>query len=203
MLFTGRKYAILIPFENIDKEQIGSAYPVDTFLDGDVRIQPGGYILCPEVEREKVGKQNPNLIVLGYEKKSVDEYGDKLLEQVLGYKKEGIGHMTLRNESDEKKIYDILNKTNIKQHGPHGGTPEFEQEKTKNIIDVVLSMIKITKDEIVSQDAYEKLMELLRNKVVQSTFINGGSRSIIEYMFDETKIPKGYLKEQILEQLRN
>ena len=109
----------------------------------------------------------------------------------------------MRNESDEKKIYDILNKTNIKQHGPHGGTPEFEQEKTKNIIDVVLSMIKITKDEIVSQDAYEKLMELLRNKVVQSTFINGGSRSIIEYMFDETKIPKGYLKEQILEQLRN
>ena len=201
--FTGRKYAILIPFENIDKEQLGSAYPVDTFLDGDVRIQPGGYILCPEVEREKVGKQNPNLIVLGYEKESVDEYGDKLLEQVLGYKKEGIGHMTLRNESDEKKIYDILNKTNIKQHGPHGGTPEFEQEKTKNIIDVVLSMIKITKDEIVSQDAYEKLMELLRNKVVQSTFINGGSRSIIEYMFDETKIPKGYLKEQILEQLRN
>lgn len=88
--FTGRKYAILIPFENIDKEQIGSAYPVDTFLDGDVRIQPGGYILCPEVEREKVGKQNPNLIVLGYEKESVDEYGDKLLEQVLGYKKEGI-----------------------------------------------------------------------------------------------------------------
>lgn len=85
------KYAIIIPFEKIDKDNIVGGITVDTYTKGSVQIPQGSYILCPQTEIKRIESLTKNLNVVGYEGENVTGYANMFLSKVLGYKKEKIG----------------------------------------------------------------------------------------------------------------
>lgn len=93
------KYAILIPFDKIDKDIIAGGTTVDTYTKGSVQIPQGSYILCPQSEIEKLESLTRNLNVVGYEGENVTGYANMFLSQVLGYKKESIGEQSWKEET--------------------------------------------------------------------------------------------------------
>ena len=84
------RYAILIPFENIPNEKIGSAAPMDTFTKGSIKLQENCWLLCPKDEVIQLQEENPGIRVIGYEGESVLGYSSPFLS-ALGYRAEDVG----------------------------------------------------------------------------------------------------------------
>ena len=101
------KYAIIIPMDKIDTENIVGGTPVDTYTKGSVQIPEGSYILCPQAEAEKIENVTRNLSVVGYEGENVTGYANMFLSQVLGYKKEDIGEHSWEGQ-DSLAVSDIF-----------------------------------------------------------------------------------------------
>ena len=63
------KYAVLSPFEKLDKSNLISAIPNDTFFNSSVTIPENSYILVPQDELDLVSKElqnNSNINIIGY-----------------------------------------------------------------------------------------------------------------------------------------
>lgn len=188
--FDGRKYAILLPAE---KANITNACSVDTFLTGNVEVPIGGFILCPEREVQEISKKTKNLVVIGYEGKSVDNYANLFLEKVLGYKLEEIGSLLWGNEDDEKKFVNICNKNNLRQGGPHGGTTEMKQETAKTVTDTFCSLFSVMKDNVDDKKTYNAMKERLKMILVVSNW----DEKPIQSLLDSKIMPKNYFFDQI------
>lgn len=81
-----KKYAILIPFNDIPKDDIKSSRPEDTYILGGVTLTKNSWILVPKGEKETVQKNNPLVNIIEYEGPNVSGYANQLIKY-LGYKK--------------------------------------------------------------------------------------------------------------------
>lgn len=195
--FDHRKYAVLIPFEKVQKDAIGMTFPVDTFLNGNVEIPIGGYVLCPQAEQEKLAKSNNNAIVIGYEGKDVDGYANQLLEKILGYKKEGIRSNEWASREDQLKLAEICDQNNIIYGDLHGGTIQFKQEIAKKSLDVFDIAFNMIKDKIIDQQSYAQAEKMLSGFLL----VNTHESIPLKCLLNDEIMPHNYLFEQIERQI--
>ena len=144
--FHGRKYAIIIPLKNIDKEKIAGGNLADIYTNGSLKIPEGSYILCPSREHIE-GQIGDNLQVIEYETtditQSVDGYANLLISK-LGYKVERVGFDEWTNDSDTKKAQSILNKEKyIANH--FGRHADSRYMRAENILQANNALKLITK----------------------------------------------------------
>lgn len=109
--FDGRKYAVLVPFKSLNRDNLQSFLPEDTFFKGKVDIS-GGYILCPIDEVEEKQIQNPNTIVIGYKGESVDGFADSFLS-MLGYRYEKVNADFWESDEATKKHEKFVESNNV------------------------------------------------------------------------------------------
>lgn len=84
------KYAILIPFKELDKSRLISAIPNNTFFDSSIKIPNNSYILVPKTEFEKSKNKIDNnlkdfedLNIIAYENNSKDLKKNLSLNQAI------------------------------------------------------------------------------------------------------------------------
>lgn len=178
-----KKYAVLIPFKDIPKQDILSAAPEDTYILGGVNLTPNSWILVPKGEREEVQKNNPQVNILEYEGRSVSGYANQLIKN-LGYncksiskngwintnrheKKDRYGHVldgsTLGNsfESEETMYTKLIAKEGL-IFLKHYDTRYHYQENLEMWLDLLQSELYY---------AYEN-MELLKDKKIRNDLLN-------------------------------
>ena len=142
------KYAIIIPFSDIQPSQISVAIPADITVRDNVKITQDSWILCPRNEVENAQKKNPNVHVLGYDGENVQGYADSFITQ-LGYKKERIGQVGWEPISGEKddnpEFYGLMEQNYIKQQ-KHFDSEDRHEEAQMEDISVIIEICKIIKD---------------------------------------------------------
>lgn len=84
------KYAVFIPFEDLDKSLLISALPNNTFFDSEVSIPDGSYILAPKNELETLAPTQPTMNVIGYDNSGENQQNNlnsalSILMNNLGY----------------------------------------------------------------------------------------------------------------------
>jgi len=147
--FDGRKYAVLVPFEDMPLQRC-KANPVDTYtFNGGLDLTSNSYILCPKGEVEAVQKSNPNVNVIGYEGDFVDGYANAFLS-TLGYRKMEIGANTWDvNSRDEQEIgarfVSIMDNNGIKMSS-HYYSDERHEEYEYEIIEGIIQRYKVLKN---------------------------------------------------------
>ena len=148
------KYAILIPFEDIQKEQIGCAEPVDTFTVGGVKLTPNSWILCPKGEKDKIENSNPGVQIMEYDGENVKGYPNVLLHN-LGYQIENGGKWKWYEEKSQEQFEEIIKKENIKR-GHHSFTEYSKNEQIIENANIVVSVFEIIKDNKLVNNDEEK-----------------------------------------------
>lgn len=141
------KYTILIPGNKINEEQLLSLRGEDSYFKGNIKIPEGAYILVPEVEREKLQKENPELALIGYEGESKD-YGTALLSS-MGYKAQSIDQekRSWKNEEDINKVYEIA-KSKGKPTVQHCFSKEISEEDRGFTINYLSNLFKVIQEKI-------------------------------------------------------
>lgn len=140
----GKKYAVLIPFDDIPNEKIGCAETVDTFTKGSIELSEHSWILCPKNEVEKLKKLNPKVHVLGYEGENVQGFSQPFLTQ-LGYRAEDVGMWYWSDQESCNQFNDLMKKEGI-ERGHHSYTDFFKSEKALQNINATVSICKLLKE---------------------------------------------------------
>lgn len=140
----GKKYAVLIPFDDIPNEKIGCAETVDTFTKGSIELSEHSWILCPKNEVEKLKKLNPKVHVLGYEGENVQGFSQPFLTQ-LGYRAEDVGMWSWDDNESCNQFNDLMKKEGI-ERGHHSYTDFFKSEKALQNINATVSICKLLKE---------------------------------------------------------
>lgn len=215
------KYAIIIPFEKIDKDNIVGGITVDTYTKGSVQIPQGSYILCPQTEIERIESLTKNLNVVGYEGENVTGYANMFLSKVLGYKKEKIGEHSWEEGTFGQIGEDGLAVSTIFEglgwsQNPHSYSDESDIANAKMKIHEFAGILKLIKENnlIVDEQSYKDVYQALQ-RGFSGNFLGGASpctlipynNSLWEQFFSEIADAMGEeLPEEIKERfnlLRN
>lgn len=168
-----KKYAVLIPFKDIPKQEIGSAAPQDTFIVGGVNLTPNSWILVPKGEKEEVQKNNPQVNVLEYEGKNVSGYADQLIKN-LGYKQMSIGPNGWdQDRKSEKKYKDLMEKEGLSTTS-HSSTIYSLQENMDNCMDALLGILYYAYEniELLNDEKFKKELQNTIENLSYSLFLN-------------------------------
>lgn len=133
--FDDRKYAIIIPFDKMDKDNLAGGLLSDTWSERSVQIPQGSYILCPKAEMEQIENQNRDVNVVGYEGRSVDGYANMFLS-FLGYKVENIGEYAWTNSKDNEDAKNIYLQNGL-YSSRHTGSDWDVRDKLNQSIDYI------------------------------------------------------------------
>ena len=174
------KYAILIPFTDIPKEQIMNAAPMDTFTYGSVKLTPDTWILCPKGEIEEISKKNPGVQVLEYDGESVHGFADSFIS-TLGYRTEGIGEMKWIDDISNTQCTGLLLREGFKV-SLHRGTRESNTEGDREGINVAIEILKKVKENTFL-DSQEKISNLY--KELNDTNIGGNRQLYLKYYTEQ------------------
>ena len=174
------KYAILIPFTDIPKEQIMNAAPMDTYTYGSVKLTPDTWILCPKGEIEEISKKNPGVQVLEYDGESVHGFADSFIS-TLGYRTEGIGEMKWKDDISNTQCTGLLLREGFKV-GLHRGTRESNTEADREGINVAIEILKKVKENTFL-DSQEKISNLY--KELNDTNIGGNRQLYLKYYTEQ------------------
>ena len=196
-------YAIIIPFNKIDKERIGQALSVDTFINGSVELDGDCYILCPEEDVEKILSTNSNLKsenIIPYRNKDLTNhclgYEHFVVSNICGCKPEIISNTHWINEEDDKKYSKMMN-----EHGLgtllHVTTPEFKAEQAKLYSMIWVEIMKIIKKEnlcMLPSDV-DKVFNQIKSNISGNMdySISGDIENFREHLnneFDNNNIPR-------------
>lgn len=139
------KYAIIVPFDKVDPQNIIGGMTVDTYTRGSFHIPQGSYILCPQTEMENINDLTQNLTVVGYEGKSVNGYADMFLSLAMGYKKEEIGEWSWKDQNDNKTAADIYKRLGLKQIA-HSLSDENNIARARSSIYKFCSALKLIRE---------------------------------------------------------
>ena len=174
------KYAILIPFTDIPKEQIMNAAPMDTYTYGSVKLTPDTWILCPKGEIEEISKKNPGVQVLEYDGESVHGFADSFIS-TLGYRTEGIGEMKWIDDISNTQCTGLLLREGFKV-SLHRGTRESNTEGDREGINVAIEILKKVKENTFL-DSQEKISNLY--KELNDTNIGGNRQLYLKYYTEQ------------------
>ena len=136
--------AVLMPIANMDKNKFGSVEASDTYTNGDCPIPKGSVIICPEQQVEKMKTDNPNTIVVSYEKGYAKDYCPAVLSQ-MGYKFEQMNNWSWINEDSVAQLKQLKEKESLPS-GHHSYTWEFEDLKKLEKINMAVSLAKTLSD---------------------------------------------------------
>lgn len=196
------KYAILIPFEDVPKSQVGCAEPIDTFVVGGVNLTSNSWILCPKGEKEKIQKNNPKVQIMEYDGENVKDYPEILLHE-LGYQIENGGKWKWINEEAQEQFGKIMEKESI-ERGHHSFTEYSKKEEMMENANIASAIFGIIKDNnLVNND---KEMENIYEQVNKPWNIKIANREkysfneIIKEALGENNEGKSYLFEKLKSQ---
>lgn len=172
--FKGMKYAVIIPFTQMEKDSIIGGTTVDTYTKGSVLIPEGGYLLCPQDEVKRLRNVVGNVNIVGYEGKNVDGYANLLASEVLGYKLESIGEWSWENLEDNSIVLDLYSKRGLKI-GPHSYSDENEVTDAKMAIHRTCEILKLIQEEriIVDRQTYEGAKSAIKRSLMAVSMLNG------------------------------
>lgn len=138
------KYAALMPFDKIPKNQIHAGCPVDAVIEGDLKLSQDSWILCPECEIENVKKQNSNIHVIGYEGESVGGYA-RALASALGYRVEDFDYQQWKDHKSMGLYAALMEKDGISTE-MHSRTESYKNEWAIGDAFSLVSICKAIKD---------------------------------------------------------
>ncbi len=123
-------YAVLVPFDRIDKATLLDTKTEDTYFDGDTYLGQLYYILCPKGEASYVGAHNPHARVIEYEGISLNK-AIKALISYTGRKAKEYGAFGwgrdfeyFPQDRDEKTLFGLFDKEEL----PHLDTIHSESK---------------------------------------------------------------------------
>lgn len=165
------KYAVIIPFTDIKKEQYANVYPNDTYTIGGVELTSNSWILVPRGESEKVKKENPGVNVMEYEGQDVSGYANILIKY-LGYSKEIIDPGRYGGWSNKEHKYKFIEF--MKREGFRTGTHWDSKEREMDLFDEfkqkIIQIIKYVeehKELMHNEDFVKSLKEELTWEIVE------------------------------------
>ena len=139
-----RKYAIVIPLKNIDKDKFIGGTPVDFYSDGSVTLPDGSYIICSHENSEKnKGSIGEGIEIIEADNDNIKGYANAFIDK-LGYKVENIGAYAWGEEEDNKIANEIIMKDF--QQPIHAASSSMEEERFYEDSYRTASIIKIIKD---------------------------------------------------------
>lgn len=159
------KYAILIPFVDIPKEQIMSAAAMDTYTYGSVKLTQNSWILCPKGEIEEISKKNSGVQVLEYEGENVQGYANAFIS-TLGYRVEEIGKWSLGDDTSQSQYFELISREGLKWV-THYNSRESKIETNRESINVAIEILKKVKENTFL-DSQEKISYLYKELNTQS-----------------------------------
>lgn len=141
------KYAVLIPFNDISREQYACVRANDTYTKGSVTLSNNSWILVPQGEAATVRKNNPNVNVIEYEGATVTGYADKLVG-MLGYSHEridpGAGN-GWRDETDNRLFGQLITREGFPS-GIHYSSQEKYEEMFYVSLQIIIKLIKYVEE---------------------------------------------------------
>lgn len=154
-----KKYAILIPFDDVPKNNIGSARSCDTFIIGKVKLTPNCWILVPKGEKETVQKNNPKVHIIEYEGTNVTGYADQLVKN-LGYSFQKVTNDGWRDSECENKYSQMMSKKGYSLTW-HSATEYSYNEKFDNQMYQLIQILDYVKENLNLLDNIEFEKQLL------------------------------------------
>ena len=148
----GYHYIILIPVEDLPKDQVLSYRQGDTFIKGSFEVPESGIIICPENETKNVQEKYPNVTIIGYEGENPKGLGDTVVN-LMGYKNEKAGNSEelWENKLDRKTIDHYCEDNGYGDMVHHLSTYK-NQDQLKNQYDTIISVIDYIKENIPSEE---------------------------------------------------
>lgn len=165
------KYAVLIPFSDVPREQIKDGSPVDTYTDGSVKLTSNSWILCPKGEGERLKELNPEVQVLEYEGENVQNYASTFLT-ALGYRNEKIGKYQWLDDESELQYVNLMDREKIAR-GLHMGSMEAIRDDNREVIEVISNMVRLIRKNTFL-DSEEKINNLINE-------FNSSNESMIRF----------------------
>ncbi len=158
-----KKYAILIPYNEVEKSNLLRLAPEDTFFQGKVNLPSSAIILCPKEEKEIVKKNNPNITVIGYDETISLNQAIECLIRYKKYKVKGISN-------DKWTKEEPIRFKNDNKEDRHFYSHNLNQAQLYSNCSKVVSLIKyLTKNQL-EEISTEQLADIIN----QITMVSGG-----------------------------
>lgn len=158
-----KKYAILIPYNEVEKSNLLRLAPEDTYFQGKVNLPSSAIILCPKEEKEIVKKNNPNITVIGYDETISLNQAIECLIRYKKYKVKGISN-------DKWTKEEPIRFKNDDKEDRHFYSHNLNQAQLYSNCSKVVSLIKyLTKNQL-----EEISTEQLAAVINQITMVSGG-----------------------------
>ena len=153
-----KKYAIIIPFNDIPKENIAAANPEDTWTKDSVRLTANTWILCPKGEKEQIQEENPNINIIEYEGKCVSGYVNSFVTN-LGYRYEEVGVHSWNDEKSYEEICRTISNNGFRRD-IHYYSKESDTEGSFQNIDIatILAELLVQKHYFKNYNDFKKMI---------------------------------------------
>ena len=174
-----RKYAVLIPFDEVEKSNLLNCAPEDTYFQGKINLPGSAIILCPKEEKEIVKKNNPNVTVIGYDETiSLNQ----AINCIIRYKKYKVKDISNDKwiRAEEESINFSKIKSNNKMEGRHFDSHNLNQAQLYSLCSKVLSLTKyLTKNQL---EETEQLADVINQITMVRGYYNMTKEDVKEYL---------------------
>lgn len=143
--WSNRKYAVIIPFSSVDHDNLLSFNPEDTYFKDKVVLPSDSIILCPDIEKEKVKKENPNIKVIGYDNSISLDQAIKCVLLYKGYNVKIIdNHGWFSNDETDMNSFKSIkeNLGYVDKEGPHYYSDNLSNARTKRFSEKIVLFAK-------------------------------------------------------------
>lgn len=172
-----KKYAIIIPFNDIPKENIASANPEDTWTKDSVRLTDNTWILCPKGEKKQVQAENPDINIIEYEGERVSDYANSFVTN-LGYRYEDVGVHSWNDEKSSEEICEVISDNGFRR-SVHYYSKESDTEGSFQNIDIatILAELLVQKHYFKNYNDFKKMIAKTEfEKSINNIFMQGKER---------------------------
>ena len=172
-----KKYAIIIPFNDIPKENIAAANPEDTWTKDSVRLTVNTWILCPKGEKEQIQEENPNINIIEYEGECVSGYVNSFVTN-LGYRYEEVGVHSWNDEKSSEEICRTISNNGFRRDIHYYSKESNTEDSFQNIdIATILAELLVQKYYFKNYDDFKNMIAKTEfEKSINNIFMQGKER---------------------------
>ncbi len=163
-----KKYSIIVPLKSIPKEKIKNNNAVDTYTKGEVKLSKDCFIICPKEDIEKVKKENPNCIIVGYDDSKPINYANTLL-WFMGYPVEKSNEHGFCNIEQSKRYASVIKESGYyKSFEKHYYSDEKEIENKLFDVSYYIGLLELI---MTNEDFRGKDPNIIENKIINCSYI--------------------------------
>lgn len=159
------KYAVLVPYADVDTSNLVGTSFEDTFFEGNVKLPDSAIIVCPKSDIEKVKSQNLNVKVYGY----LDVELDDAIRCILIYLKKKVKMISTGsdwaenfNEKDNKMAKMIISDYGITLNDvPHRMSDNHFKRSFNKSLDCLISVLRLIKNDNI-QLSYQEIANITK-----------------------------------------